>query len=1118
MTSEKFFNLYLKKFFSKAQKSFSSVHSTLKSLCLRLKTLMSQTEHKLKDKNKGEIRIEKKVLSKRDLLCGNIIEYGILAVIIFSPLPKASVHEWSILIIQSMVLVMMAAYIFMREKPQNNKLLSSSLKWPRYLFLGFFIFILIQVLPWPKFFAKLLSPRTYSFREVFSPDFSKAEFTSFTLVPSQTVKEGLELLSYFLLGFLILKTVTKRRQIMRIFYVLVAMGVFQAFYGFYELFNNNPRILFYKKIYNLDSVTGTFVNRNHLSGYLEMVVPLALGLIVARIDLFSLAGLKLRERILRLSEKKFYIPLLLSLGVVVISLAIIFSKSRSGVFLLILTFILFFQMIVFYVGREKGRERRIKTFFKILFLFITFFALLLGIDAIIERFALDKVLQENRPLFWRNTTQIVGDYPLFGSGLGTFSSVYPAYEKTQTTSHLSHVHNDYLEYLSELGGVGLALLLAGILFMLVNSFLIWRERRHPEVKGLALGGMIAVVGILVHCIVDFNLHIPANMALFSIVLSLTMVTAFYKREETGQPEKTSVTESAHRIMPNLKRAFLTATIIVLFLVNICIYWNAHLSYAEEKIEGMEEKIKLLERANRFYPLNDLVFYKLGKNYFDLGIQSLDQDKTPSANYLQKSIQNFERSLRLNPASRFSHFYYAQSFLYASYLLPSFEERYYDEYKKAALLAGHNSEIFFEVGKIFLSRWPRLSDENREFTLETWKKIIGGEDKIKLQALMHIWAMSIKDYTVMQGLLPEDIQTYRTYAQFLGEQSLSLEERRWILAKAEYLEFRNAKTEYKLGENAFVYLRVRQASKHFRSCLDRLDRVNFYQNLTESRLIDPLEFNELRKQGCLKLAKCHLRQGRRLNEVEDLLRAYLELEESPANVAELEFDLKKLRLIRPKLDDDLNDLDLLSFQILLYFKQNRYMDIIKTGNILQKGYIFVPESKQKNYLEVLQLIGDSYQKVDYLYDAANFYLKALEVDPDNLKILMSLRTSYERLNKTQEAKKISASIENLLSPREIDYKNLLINRGKSLSRMLNLDGRKMALSIYFRAAEEKITPLISIFFNGKVVWENYLKDGAVLIPLETRIGENSLVVLAVNSPVNVAKLKFEAEKERSHIGE
>jgi len=488
----------------------------------------------------SSIKIKKKVkgnysnLTRKDSICGKIIEYGILGLIIFSPLPAASVAEWSILVIQLTVLVMMAAYFLMKEKPQNNELLSLSLRWPKYLFLGLFIFIFIQIIPLPKFIIKVFSPNIYSFHKLFSTDFLRIKFMSFSLVPSHTLREGLELLSYFLLGFLIVKTVTKRRQIMRIFYVLIAMGVFEAFYGLFELYNRNPRILFYKKIYYLDSLTGTFVNRNHLSGYLEMIIPLALGLIIARIDLFSLAGLKWREKLLRLSEKGLSTNLLMTLGIIIMSLAIIFSKSRSGVFLLVFTFILFFQLSALYFGRAGYQKKWIKNFLKIVFLIIIFISFYIGINATVERFALDKFLHEARPAVWANTIGIFSDFPFFGTGLGTFASLYSAYEDSEEFLRYSHAHNDHLEYLSELGVFGFVFLLGGILFMLINSFLIWRVRRHPAVKGLALGGIVAIVCILIHSITDFNLQIPANMMLFTVVLSLTIVTAFYKRRETNK--------------------------------------------------------------------------------------------------------------------------------------------------------------------------------------------------------------------------------------------------------------------------------------------------------------------------------------------------------------------------------------------------------------------------------------------------------------------------------------------------------------------------------------------------------------------------------------------------------
>lgn len=472
---------------------------------------------------------ETQIPDRRDKICRKIIEYGILALIIFSPLPAASVYGWSILVIQIAVLVMMIAYFLMREKPQTNEHLSFSLRWPRILFLGLFILIFIQIVPFPRFLVKIFSPSTYSFQQRFSTDFSQIKLLSFSLVPHYTLREGLELLSYLLLGFLILKTITERRQIIRIFSALIVMGVFEAFYGMFELYNKNPRILFFKKIHYLDAVTGTFVNRNHLSGYLEMIIPLSIGLIIAKSNLFSSKRLKWRDMVLRMSERGFSTYLLMSIAVIVMSLGIIFSKSRSGVFLLVFSFLLFFGLVVLYFRRTEDQEKWIKNFIKIVFIIILFISLYIGIDSTLERFSPESLLNEQRPVFWAYTLGLFKDFPLFGTGLGTFTSLYPDRDVSGQLIRLYHAHNDYLEYLSELGIIGFLLLLCGIIYMLLRSFLIWRERRHTEVKGLALGGIIAIICILIHSITDFNLHIPANMLLFSVVLSLTMVTVFYKK-------------------------------------------------------------------------------------------------------------------------------------------------------------------------------------------------------------------------------------------------------------------------------------------------------------------------------------------------------------------------------------------------------------------------------------------------------------------------------------------------------------------------------------------------------------------------------------------------------------
>jgi tetratricopeptide (TPR) repeat protein len=584
-------------------------------------------------------------------------------------------------------------------------------------------------------------------------------------------------------------------------------------------------------------------------------------------------------------------------------------------------------------------------------------------------------------------------------------------------------------------------------------------------------------------------------------------------------------------MNKLKRIIFIFAVIVIGVINILIYWNSHLYYRSEKIEDNEKKIKILERANQIFPSNDLVFYELGKAYFDLGVGSLN-DKALSEAYFRKSIESFARSIRINPASFFSHFNFAQSLLYMSYISPSPDFNSYDEHRKAALLAGHNRQVFYEVGKIFLSRWPELSEKDRDFTLEILRKIVGGKEREKLQTLMQIWDMNVKDYEIMVKILPEDAAVYRLYARFLGEKSLSPEVRQEMLARAEFLEFERAKSDYHSGENEFLHFRLKEAIKHFESCVNTLDRISFYQSLTHQALIDSSEFFELRKSALLNWTKCLLEDGRELGEVEGSLRRYLVMEDEVAAIGGLESYLQERGLIGEELGASFDDLDRISFQMLLSFRQNRYRDIMRVGRLLRESFVVVTETKKESYVKILQLVGDSYQKADYIYDALEFYQKALEMDSDNLETLLRIRRNYERSNDEEKIRILNERIEELLTPGERELKNPQINKGRSFSHAMNLDGKKIILDLHFGDGTERIegaAPLISVFFNGRVVWDDYLKskeeeveeepekegrgdvDKILSLSLKSKIGKNKLVVVPVNGPVNLLKITCRLEK-------
>ena len=117
------------------------------------------------------------------------------------------------------------------------------------------------------------------------------------------------------------------------------------------------------------------------------------------------------------------------------------------------------------------------------------------------------------------TSRAIGDFMPFGSGLGSFQSVYPLYERPEqvTVTFVVHAHNDYAELILELGIAGIILIL---LFLAWWGAAVWRVWRTAEASPFARAAAIASAAILIHSLVDFPLRTEAIAAVLGMCLAL----------------------------------------------------------------------------------------------------------------------------------------------------------------------------------------------------------------------------------------------------------------------------------------------------------------------------------------------------------------------------------------------------------------------------------------------------------------------------------------------------------------------------------------------------------------------------------------------------------------------
>jgi O-antigen ligase len=249
---------------------------------------------------------------------------------------------------------------------------------------------------------------------------------------------------------------------------------------------------------------GTFINRNHFAGFIEMVWPLALGFTLAQGGWgqgYTLKRILASDRLNRQA--------LLALGIVVLLLALLFSRSRAGIAGASMGFVTFF-LFVRQVG--KGILRYIWILLGGIIVMLVFYSATIGIGPIADRF-LTIGEGDSRLDFWRDSLPIIRDHPL-GIGLRNYEKVFPVYNVSMLADkRLEYAHNDYLQLLIETGWIGFAAVLTGFLiFMWKSASRIKHMNPHKDPMRffLAAGAFSGLVSLSFHSFFDFNLQIPAN--------------------------------------------------------------------------------------------------------------------------------------------------------------------------------------------------------------------------------------------------------------------------------------------------------------------------------------------------------------------------------------------------------------------------------------------------------------------------------------------------------------------------------------------------------------------------------------------------------------------------------
>jgi O-antigen ligase len=251
------------------------------------------------------------------------------------------------------------------------------------------------------------------------------------------------------------------------------------------------------------AIYGPYVNRNHYAGLMEMLIPFPLVLAVShftdgnrRIAFTAIAALMAGSIFLSGSRGG-----MVAFCAQMVVLTVLLVRSKHGSWrkpLMLGAFLVLVIGFLVWVGGNEVTRRLVS----------------------IHSEARTEISGGLRLTIDRDCLRMISKRPFLGWGLGSFPIAYPQFRSFYTTFFVNQAHNDYLQMVVEMGIAGLAVAIWFFVLMFRQAASKLKNWGETTTGALTVAALLGCVGILVHSLVDFNLQIPANAALFFVLCGI----------------------------------------------------------------------------------------------------------------------------------------------------------------------------------------------------------------------------------------------------------------------------------------------------------------------------------------------------------------------------------------------------------------------------------------------------------------------------------------------------------------------------------------------------------------------------------------------------------------------
>ena len=413
-----------------------------------------------------------------DTWCERLILGLVMAVLVYAPLPLGSVRIEEFVVVEWLTAAILAVWFFRFAINPKHRLLWPPLNWAVLAFMSYAVY------------RYATSDIEYLARQ-----------------------ELLRVLVYGSLYFAIVHNLHRQETTQVVVMTLLAVGTVVAMYGIYQhLTGNNYVFAWERPAGYLKRGSGTFYCPNHLAGFLEMLLPLAVVCTLA-------------------SRLTVLAKVFTGYAAFVMLIGIVFTFSRGGWMATSLSL----AVLCLWMFQQRGHRRWIAA--------VLVSLVLLGVAVAVkarvspgrfQQIYLIDPREDIRLPMWGVAADMWQQNLWWGVGPGHFNERFVQYRPDRPDTwrfqpRMGWVHNDYLNALVDWGLVGALLVAAafGLFFWQVAKS--WRHVqrsqndlnvRRSNRSAVVIGGTVGLIAILIHSGADFNFQIPANAIVAVTLLAL----------------------------------------------------------------------------------------------------------------------------------------------------------------------------------------------------------------------------------------------------------------------------------------------------------------------------------------------------------------------------------------------------------------------------------------------------------------------------------------------------------------------------------------------------------------------------------------------------------------------